>query len=167
MILIDKCKNNYSATVLISAGSHTVIDELKRSLDDAIGVAKILKNSNSKMVCGGGSIEIECARLVLEHSKNIKGSEKIIYEKFANALYEIPRILARNSEFNEETELQKGINLNRKAKKAIYGINCKEHGSNNMLEEKIYEPMESKKNQIMTAVEIARMILRIDDVIAH
>lgn len=56
--------------------------------------------------------------------------------------------------------------------KPVFGIDCLNkvlmlltQGTNDMKEQKIYETLSSKKQQIQLATQVVKMILKIDDVI--
>ena len=60
MVIIEDCAASKAVTVFIRGGNKMMIDETKRSLHDAICVARNLVRSNN-IVYGGGSAEIACA----------------------------------------------------------------------------------------------------------
>eukprot|EP00477_Mikrocytos_mackini_P001054 GAHX01001131.1.p2 GENE.GAHX01001131.1~~GAHX01001131.1.p2 ORF type:complete len:547 (-),score=127.77 GAHX01001131.1:2192-3832(-) len=168
VLLIKDCPENKAFTIMLTAGSQTVLDEIHRSFDDALGVAKTLIGENKKNVlCGGGAVEVEIAKVIKGKAENKDGVEKEVMLGFVKALYEIPRRIARNAELNEERELQNIIRLNQTEDKSIYGVDGDNTGNNDMNEKGVLEPEESKTSQIMMAIDIARMILRIDDVIIN
>lgn len=59
MLVIEDCKCSKAVTVLIRGGSSMIVDEARRSLHDAICVARNLIKNN-KIVYGGGSAELAC-----------------------------------------------------------------------------------------------------------
>ena len=60
MLVIEGCKNSKAVTIFVRGGNKMVIDEIKRSLHDALCVARNLVRDNS-IVYGGGSAEIACS----------------------------------------------------------------------------------------------------------
>ena len=54
MLYIEKCENSKAVTIFVRGGNKMMIDETKRSLHDAICVARNLIRNN-KIVYGGGS----------------------------------------------------------------------------------------------------------------
>lgn len=73
-----------------------MIEETKRSIHDALCVARNLIRDNS-IVYGGGSPELSCALAVEEASDTIAGAEQYAMRAFAKALEAIPAALAENS----------------------------------------------------------------------
>ncbi|PHU02935.1 T-complex protein 1 subunit epsilon [Capsicum chinense] len=59
MIYIEHCANSRAVTILIRGGNKMMIEETKRSIHDALCVARNLIRNNS-IVYGGGSAEISC-----------------------------------------------------------------------------------------------------------
>ena len=55
---------------------------------------------NSEVVGGGGATELACAIEVAKEADKIDGIEQYAVRAFADALEEIPMILAENSGFN-------------------------------------------------------------------
>lgn len=73
-----------------------IVDETKRSLHDALCVARNLVR-DPEIVYGGGAAEISCSLAVEKASKSIVGEEQYAMRAFADALEDIPLALAENS----------------------------------------------------------------------
>ena len=52
-----------------------------------------------------------------------------------------------------------------KEQKPYLGIDCMLKGTNDMKEQKVFETLIGKQQQILLATQVVRMILKIDDVI--
>lgn len=61
-------------------------------------VRRVLKTS--KIIPGGGAVEMELSKLLRIESRKIKGKEHLIMHAFAKALEIIPRCLAENAGFS-------------------------------------------------------------------
>ena len=85
-----------AVTVFVRGGNKMMIDETKRSLHDAICVARNLVRSNS-IVYGGGAAEIACGIAVEEAADQVPGVEQYAMRAFADALDSVPTALAENS----------------------------------------------------------------------
>ena len=57
MLVIEDCPNSKAVTILVRGGSKMIVDEVKRSLHDAICVVRNFIR-DPKVVYGGGSTEI-------------------------------------------------------------------------------------------------------------
>merc|ERR1711997_1406194 len=67
MLVIEKCPNSSAVTVFIRGGNKMLIEEAKRSLHDAMCVARNLIR-NSRIVYGGGSCEISASKHIRERA---------------------------------------------------------------------------------------------------
>ncbi|PKA65703.1 T-complex protein 1 subunit epsilon [Apostasia shenzhenica] len=81
---------------LYKSGNKMMIEETKRSLHDALCVARNLIRNNS-IVYGGGSAEISCSIAVDAAADRYPGVEQYAIRSFAEALDSIPMALAENS----------------------------------------------------------------------
>uniref|UniRef100_A0A2K5KV17 TCP-1-eta n=1 Tax=Cercocebus atys TaxID=9531 RepID=A0A2K5KV17_CERAT len=63
MLVIEHCKNSRAVTILIRGGNKMIIEEVKRSLHDALCVITNLIHNN-RVAYGGGFAEISCALAV-------------------------------------------------------------------------------------------------------
>ena len=158
------CQNPKALTILIHGGTAHVIDEVERAIKDGLGdVACVLKSG--LVVAGGGAVEIELARRLREFSQELSGREQLAVEEFANALEFIPLTLAENAGMDPIdiiTELKSRHDSGEKNA----GLNLFTNKIENVLEARIIEPLKVKTQAILSASEVAVMILRIDDVIA-
>lgn len=73
--------------------------------------------------------------------------------------------LAENSGLNPINSLTSAKVKQVSEKTAFFGIDCLNRGTNDMREQKVYETLSSKKQQIQLATQVVKMILKIDDVI--
>lgn len=96
MLVIEECENTKAVTVFIRGGNKMIVEEAKRSLNDAICVVRNLIKDN-RIVYGGGASEIACALAVSEEADKITSLEQYAFRAFADALESIPLALAENS----------------------------------------------------------------------
>ncbi|MCK5321189.1 TCP-1/cpn60 chaperonin family protein [Candidatus Pacearchaeota archaeon] len=164
MTYVMGCKNPKALTILIRGGTEHVIDEVERGMQDALGdVAATLKDS--KIVAGGGAVEMELAKRLKEFASTLKGREGLAVKEFASALEFIPTTLAENAGMDPIdvlTELQ----VSHDAKMKNAGLNLFSGKVEDTMIEGIIEPLKVKTQAIASASEVSIMILRIDDVIA-
>ena len=118
------------------------------------------------IVPGGGASELACSLYIQEQADKIDSIEQYSVRAFAEALEEIPVCLATNSGYNS---IQYVSDLKKQQTTSgipYYGVDAMNTGNNHMLEEGIYESVMSKKEQLMLATQVVKMILKIDDVIS-
>jgi len=164
MTFVTGCKNPKAVSVLIRGGTEHVIDEIERSLDDAISVIG-LALEDGILVTGGGSTAVEIALKLREYAASVGGREQIAIDQFANAMEIIPTTLAENAGLDPIDVLIELRKAHKDGKKNA-GINVFTGKVVDMKAEKVLEPIRVGKQAINSATEAAVMILRIDDVIA-
>ena len=165
MIFVEECKNPASVAIFVRAGLERMIDEAERSLNDALYVVSDVAKV-PKMVPGGGSIEMELAKEVRSYARQVGGREQLAIEAFADALEVIPRTLAENAGLDLLDTMVAMRAAHEKKNGLRMGVNVFEGGVIDMLKEGVIEPMVVKRQAIKSSIEVASMILRIDDVVA-
>jgi len=164
MVIIEDCAASKAVTVFIRGGNKMMIDETKRSLHDAICVARNLVRSNN-IVYGGGSAEIACAIAVEEEADKIASVEQYAMRAFADALDAVPTALAENSGLPPIETVADIKAQQLKEKNPVLGVDCKEVGTNDMKSQGVFETLIGKQQQILLATQVVKLILKIDDVI--
>ncbi len=163
MIFVRECKDPKSVTILVRGSTEHVVDEIDRSIEDAIGaVASALEVG--KIVPGGGAPEIEIARRLRKFAEKFSGREQLAIKAFADALEIVPRSLAENAGLDPIEILTELRAVHEKGQNYGIDINCGKVMDVEM--SGIIEPLKVKSQAIKSATEAAELILRIDDVIA-
>ncbi|MEQ9714364.1 MAG: thermosome subunit beta [Candidatus Asgardarchaeum sp.] len=164
MVFIEGCKNPRSVTILVRGGTELIVDEVERSLHDALSVVRNIV-VNPKVVAGGGAPEIYLALQLRKFAEKVGGKEQLAVEKYAEALEVIPRTLAENAGLDPIDII---ATLRAEHDKGHYwmGVNGFEGKIDDMRKLNVYEPLVVKQQALKSASEAAIMILRIDDVIA-
>jgi T-complex protein 1 subunit epsilon len=115
-------------------------------------------------VYGGGAAEIACSVAVGHQADKISTLEQYAMRAFADALESIPMALAENSGQGPIQTLAEVKSRQITEKNSRLGIDCMNRDTNDMKEQHVIEPLLSKKQQILLATQVVRMILKIDDV---
>ena len=84
-VFIEGCRHPKSVTFLLRGGSQRVVDEVERSVHDALMVVKDVIE-NPLIVAGGGAPETYTATKLRSWAKTLEGREQLAAEKFADAL---------------------------------------------------------------------------------
>ncbi len=164
MTFVMDCPSAKAVTILIRGGTEHVIDEVDRTLDDAVGVvATAIKDG--KIVPGGGAPEVETALGLRKYASTVGGREQLAIEAFADAVEIIPRTLAENAGLDAINSLV-DLRSAHEAGNKTYGLNLDTGKVEDMIANNVVEPLRVKKQALSSATEVATMILRIDDVIA-
>lgn len=163
MMVIEDCPNTKAVTIFIRGGNKMIIEEAKRSIHDALCVVRNLVRNN-KIVYGGGAAEISCALAVSEEADKISTLEQYAFRAFADALENIPLALAENSGSSPIHTLTEVKAKQVAEKNSALGIDCMGKGTSDMKAQRVIETLHSKKQQILLATQLVKMILKIDDI---
>eukprot|EP00808_Paulinella_micropora_P027003 g72529.t1 len=164
MTLVEGCPHSKAVTVLVRGGNTMIVDEAERSLHDAICVVRNLIVDN-RIVYGGGSAEIACASYVAQQADKEPGVEQYAIRAFSDALLAIPATLAENAGMPAIQTLSDLQGQQVKTKNSAIGVDCLRKGTNDMRQQKVFETLIGKQQQILLATQVVKMILKIDDVI--
>ena len=138
-VFIEGCRNPHSVTVLIRGGSQRVVDEVDRSIHDALMVVKDVIETPF-IVAGGGSPEAYLSSQLKEWADTFDGREQLAIKQYAESLESIPLTIAENAGMDPIDTI---ISLRAKqanGKKSI-GINAKEGKIGDMYSLDIVEPL--------------------------
>jgi thermosome len=164
MIFIEGCSSPKAITVLIRGSTEIIVDNAERSLKNALSAVKNTLE-HPYIIPGGGSIEVQLRKGLLEYAERIGGKEQLAIEQYADALEIIPRLLIENSgkdPLDLLTELRSKVDY---SKNQLYGydaysgqiVDVKTHG--------ILEPAHIKRNILAMATELAIVFIRVDEYI--
>jgi T-complex protein 1 subunit delta len=153
-----------TVSILCHGANALVLEEVERSLHDALCVVRCLVKKRY-LLAGGGAPEIHMSRRLSEYAKTLTGMDALCHQAFAEALEVIPVTLAENAGLHPiqiVTELR-----NRHAKgETTAGINVRKGTITNILEENVLQPLLVSTSAIELAAETVKMILKIDDMVA-
>ncbi len=163
LTLVSGSPKARAVALLVRGGAQHVVDEVERSLIDAImtiGVAL----EDGRVVTGAGATAIELSQHLRDYASTVGGREQLAVDAFASALEVVPAALAENAGMDVIDTL---IDLRRRHKGGD------RHAGVNALEGKVadmdtiaVEPLRVSRQEIQAAAEAATMLLRIDDLIA-
>jgi len=163
MTFVTGCRNPKAVTILCRGGTNHVVDELKRSMTDAIGdVAAAL--ITGKVVAGAGAPEIEVAKGLRKYADSLSGREQLAVLAFAEAMEIIPRTLAENAGI-DPIDIITELKAAHDKKQVWAGVDVFKGKVMDAWAAGVIEPLKIKTQAISSASEVAQLILRIDDVI--
>ncbi|GBE18964.1 60 kDa chaperonin [archaeon BMS3Abin16] len=164
MTFVKECKDPKSVSILVRGGTEHIVDEIERSLEDALGVVTTAIK-DQKIVAGGGAPEAETAKGLREYAKTVGGREQLAIEAFADSLEVIPRALAENAGLDPIDVIVAIRSKHEEKGGARFGLDVNDGKIKDMAAEGVIEPLRVKIQAVDSASEVAVMILRIDDVI--
>ncbi|KAF5375622.1 hypothetical protein D9757_008521 [Collybiopsis confluens] len=176
------CKQPKACTIFLRGPSKDILNEIDRNLADALSVARnvIL---DPRLVPGGGALEMAVSvgleRAVKrgtiaesnnagptgKHSTVITGTESAPFLSVSSALEVIPRTLVQNAGGNAIRVLTELRAKHASPSGHTFGVNGDTGKIADMNEYGVWESASVKVQVLKTAVEAARMLLRVDDVV--
>ncbi|WUR04157.1 T-complex protein 1 subunit eta (CCT7) [Vairimorpha necatrix] len=148
-------------TLILKGPGIEVINEVERSVNDALNVIKTVEK-HKEVVTGGGSVEMRISKFFKEISKNFSNRKYFICKAVSQSYEKIPYVLAKN--FGLDTTITIPL-LRRDFKNGKFTSGVGIKGVVDMVEKKVYEPLQTKINIIKTAFDAASMIIMIDSTI--
>ncbi len=164
LTFVTEAKNAKAVSILLRGGTEHVLDEIERSVDDALNVVAVAVE-DGKIVYGGGASAEELALHLRDEAAKVGGREQIAFESFAEALETVPRTLAENAGL-DPIDILIELRQSHKSGKKFAGVNVHGGKVDDMKGLHIVEPIRVGRQAIESATDAAVMILRIDDVIA-
>ncbi|EJS43054.1 cct5p [Saccharomyces arboricola H-6] len=164
MLIIEQSKETKTVTCFVRGSNKMIVDEAERALHDSLCVVRNLVK-DSRVVYGGGAAEVTMSLAVSEEADKQRGIDQYAFRGFAQALDTIPMTLAENSGLDPIGTLSTLKSKQLKEKISNIGVDCLGFGSNDMKELFVVDPFIGKKQQILLATQLCRMILKIDNVI--
>lgn len=164
MTFITDAKNPKAVSILLRGSTEHVTDELERALHDALSVVKVALE-DGKMTPGGGAASIAISMALREYAPSVGGREQMAIEAFADAIEIVPKTLSENAGLDPIDMMLEIRNAHSKGQKHA-GINVLKGKVDDMIKQKVIEPLRVSLQEVLAASEAATMILRIDDVIA-
>lgn len=164
MLVIEDCSNTKAVTAFVRGSNEMISAEGVRALHDSICVVRNLIRDN-RVVYGGGAAELACSLAVSEAASQRKGIDQYAFRSFSAALDTIPTTLAENSGLNSIEVLATLKSKQVHEKSANLGVDCLGKGTNDMKQLFVIDPLIGKRQQLLLATQLCRMILKINDVI--
>merc|ERR1711966_579471 len=151
-------------TLALRGATMHLLDEVERSVDDAVSLVRCIATKDGRFVPGGGACEIETAHKLQQFGATLGGLEQYGVMKFAESFEIVPKILARNAGINEtkviaalyaqhaEGNKNACVNLD-----AIAPIDAEANG--------VLDHFETRTWAIRLAVDAVLTVLRVDNII--
>jgi len=153
----------HGVTMLLRAPTEHVLDELERGVQDAVDVVTQTV-TDGRVLAGGGAIEVEIARRIRDHADSVQGREQLAVEAFADALEVVPRALADNAGLDPIDMLVK-LRAAHDDGDTRAGLDVFTGEVVDTFDAGVVEPVHAKSHAIVSAIEAASLVLKIDDII--
>lgn len=168
MLNFHGCKGHGASTIVLRGANEYMLDEMDRTLHDALCVVKRMLESNT-LVPGGGAVEAALSVYLEKYATTLDTREQLAIQEYAEALLVIPKTLVVNAA-KDSSELvaklraahAKSQNGGEESLKNM-GLDLIEGTIRDNILAGVVEPAMSKIKSLRFATEAAVTILRIDD----
>jgi len=170
-IIVKGGKTQRACSVLLRGANMHMLEEVERSLHDALCAIKRAMESAS-VVPGGGCVEAALSIHLENFATSLGSREQLAIAEFAQSMLVIPKQLSVNAA-QDASEMVAKLRASHnaaqtdpsKSEMKHYGMDCISGKIQNNLAAGIIEPALSKVKMIQFATEAAITVLRIDDMI--
>lgn len=166
MLVIEDCANPAVVTIFIRGSNQMIVEEAKRAVHDSLCVVRNLIRDN-RVVYGGGAAEISASVAVATEADKRKGIDQYAFRAFSSALDTVPMALAENSGLNPIEVLAQLKSRQVIENNSRLGVDALGSGNNDMKENFVIDPLIGKRQQVLLATQLTRMILKIKDVVVN
>ncbi|TRM65840.1 chaperonin Cpn60/TCP-1 family [Schizophyllum amplum] len=164
--LFEDCPNTKTCTLVLRGGAEQFIEEVERSLHDAIMVVKRAVK-NGEVVAGGGAVEMDLSAHIRKHALTIPGKLQAVHIAFAKALEIIPRQICDNAGL-DSTDILNKLRMRHHNGDTWYGVDVDgASGVRDNMAAFVWEPSLVKLNAIASASEAACLILSVDETVRN
>ena len=159
------------STIILRGATANAMDDLERAMDDGVNAYKALTR-DSRAVPAGGATEIALAKRLSDYAKTQTGLDQYAIQKFAQALELVPRTLAENagldatsviaSLYAAHSSSNENNSINNRMGVDVSG----DQETIDLFETSgIVDLLEVKHWALKLAVDAARTVLRVDQII--
>lgn len=157
-------KQGEACTLVLRGATSQILDEADRALHDVLCVlTQTVKNTRT--VLGGGCAEMLMANAVRHLGQTTEGKEAFAIDAFANALQQLPTIIADNGGY-DSNELISQLRAKHAHGEHTYGLDMEKGSIGCVKELGITESYMVKKRVVGSAASAAEMILRVDNILS-
>lgn len=162
--IFEECPKAKTCTLILRGGAEQFIEEVERSLHDAIMVVKRAVK-NGEVVAGGGAVEMGLSAHIRKHAFSIPGKLQLVHMAFAKALEILPRQICDNAGL-DSTDILNKLRMRHANGHIWFGVDVDgPEGVRDNMEAFVWEPSLVKTNAINSATEAASLILSVDETV--
>lgn len=156
-------KQGQACSLVLRGATEQILDEAERAIHDVLCVLYSTVKE-TRTVFGGGCSEALMAQAVQELVEKTSGKEQHAIQSFANALRQLPTIMADNAGL-DSADLIAQLRSSHAEGKSTYGLNLYDGCVACMNELRVTESYKVKRQVLVSGHEGAEMIMRVDDIL--
>ena len=166
--IFSGCPEAKTTTIVLRGGAEQFIAETERSIHDSVMIVRRAVK-NSKIVPGGGAIEMQLSKFLRGHARTIYGKAQLIINSYAKALEVVPRQLSDNAGFDSTDILNRLRQKHQQAgdSNCWFGVDIEEEGISDCYEKFVWEPLQVKLSALSAATEACNVVLSVDETIKN
>lgn len=150
-------------TLLVHGSTTSVARKLENEVTEAVALA-IQLASDGRLVAGAGATEMELARRIRDEAPTNDSREQLAMEAFADALEEVPRILATNAGHDPVVTIA-SLRAAHADGNTSAGVDVLQGETVDALDAGIVDIPGTKSEAITSATEAANIVANVDDVV--
>jgi len=152
-----------ACSLVLRGATEQILDEAERAIHDVLCVLYSTVRE-TRTVFGGGCSETLMAQAVQKLVEQTAGKEQHAIQSFANALRQLPTIMADNAGL-DSAELIAQLRSKHAEGKNTFGLDLYNGCIACMSEKKVTESYKVKRQVLVSGHEGAEMIMRVDDIL--
>merc|ERR1712180_374187 len=152
-----------ACSLVLRGATEQILDEAERAIHDVLCVLYSTVRE-TRTVFGGGCSETLMAQAVQKLVEQTAGKEQHAIQSFANALSQLPTIMADNAGL-DSAELIAQLRSKHADGKNTYGLDLYNGCIACMSEKRVTESYKVKRQVLVSGHEGAEMIMRVDDIL--
>ena len=162
-ILITGCPGRGASSVIMRGGNQYALEEAERGLHDALQVVRNIRE-DPRIIPGGGASEMELSKCLKDYAQTFSGKEQLAILAYSEALRIVPQTLAENVGLDPLRALA-DLRMKHSEGMVWAGLNVNQGEVEDMEKVGILDPIKVKVHALNAATDVARIVLRIDEVI--
>lgn len=165
--IFDRCDDPESVVAFLCGVSGQIAEyattEIRKGAY-AVSMARGLQGRQSGVVPGAGAAEIQVAAAVRERARRANSRTQLAIEGFADALEQIPATLAHNCGADQIDAVAELRARNSDSEEAV-GFVGPDQGPVSAADAGVIDPVAIRRDIYVTAVEVANLVVQVDDAI--
>jgi len=162
-LVVTGCPEASPTSLLLRGGTSHVASEIERIMETCTSVVQ-RACADGLVLPGGGATALAASRDLSGHAETVADRKGIVIEAYADALAEIPRVLARNAGVDPIDTLAALRNSHHAGATAV-GVD-RSGEPRDMIDAGVVEPRVVFDHTLTTALEATAMLVRVDDTIS-
>jgi len=156
-------RSSHIGTIVLRGATENILDDIERSIDDAVNVFKSM-TKDPRFVAGAGASEIELSRLLQQYAEQTPGEDQYAINKFGESFEIVARTLAENAGM-DATSVIATLYAKHSEGNVNFGVDIENHEVSDATKLKVFDHLITKKRAIELATNAVATVLRVTQII--